>query len=215
MQFQIIPKLLQDIRFPEQDRFVGLFQKSLRQLVQVSNLVDDLLDISRISSGHLLMDLQPVKLSEVASRVLDQYGPDLESAGCEVNHDFEMEISGLWDPIRVEQVMVNLLTNAMKYGAGKPIELETRSEGDRAILSVRDHGIGISQGDQAKIFERFERAAPVTKYRGLGLGLYITRQIVETLGGTIRVESDVGKGSTFTVELPLRQASSEDAKAAA
>jgi signal transduction histidine kinase len=100
-------------------------------------------------------------------------------------------------------VIANLLSNACKYGAGKPIRVEVGLDGKLARLSVRDHGIGIAPADRERIFERFERAASARHYGGLGLGLYITRQVVEAHGGTIRVASHAGAGSTFSVELPL------------
>jgi signal transduction histidine kinase len=103
----------------------------------------------------------------------------------------------------MEQVLTNLLSNAIKYGAGKPIEVELHPEPRLARLLVRDHGIGIDPSDQHRVFERFERAAPVRHYGGLGLGLWITRQIVEASGGTIAVASELARGATFAVELPL------------
>ena len=110
---------------------------------------------------------------------------------------------GRWDTQRLEQVVINLLTNALKYGAGKPVHLRLAAEGERARLSVRDEGIGIAAEDQGRIFERFERAVSDRHFGGLGLGLYICRQIVDALGGTIAVRSTPGEGSTFEVVLPL------------
>ena len=109
----------------------------------------------------------------------------------------------------MEQVLINLLSNAIKYGAGAPIHVVVRGLADRALLVVRDHGIGIAEADQARIFERFERAVSVRNFGGLGLGLYIVRWIVTSHGGTIRVESKPGAGATFLVELPLRPAEAE------
>src|SRR6185369_13265349 len=111
-------------------------------------------------------------------------------------------LRGTWDRVRLEQVISNLLTNALKYGPGKPIEIETAGEGDLACIRVRDYGIGIEPENQRRIFERFERAVSDRHYGGLGLGLWIVRQIVEALRGTIAVESEAGSGSTFTVHLP-------------
>jgi signal transduction histidine kinase len=106
------------------------------------------------------------------------------------------------DRMRLEQVAENLLTNAIKYGAGQPIHVRLEASSERIILSVKDQGIGIAPEHQARIFERFERAVSERNYGGLGLGLYITHTIVEALGGTIRVDSQVGQGACFTVELP-------------
>lgn len=112
----------------------------------------------------------------------------------------ELDLSEL-----VRQVIINLITNAAKYGAGHPVEVRTRRQGDAAIIEVRDYGIGISKEDQERIFGRFERAVSIKSYGGLGLGLYISRQIVDAHGGRIRVESTAGKGATFAVELPLTE----------
>jgi signal transduction histidine kinase len=105
--------------------------------------------------------------------------------------------------MRIEQVIINLLTNALRYGRGKPVEVRLQVEGGLAQLFVKDHGIGMSKEAQTKIFNRFERAVDSNEVSGLGLGLYISRQIVEAHGGTIRVESELGQGSTFEVVLPL------------
>jgi signal transduction histidine kinase len=112
-------------------------------------------------------------------------------------------VVGRWDRSRLEQVVANLLSNAFKYGSGKPVEIEIALEPERARLSVKDQGIGIPPERQGRIFERFERAVSARHYSGLGLGLYIVRRVLEALGGSIRVQSAPGVGSTFAVELPL------------
>ena len=112
-------------------------------------------------------------------------------------------VVGEWDRSRLDQVVTNLLANAAKFGAGKPIEFVVGTRNGRAFFELTDHGIGIAPTDQARIFERFTRAAPVRHYGGLGLGLYICRQIVEAHGGTIAVGGVPGGGTTITVELPL------------
>jgi PAS domain S-box-containing protein len=202
MQLQMLPKLFQEVTFPGKEKFFELFHRSLRQLNQFSNLVEQLLDLSRVSTGRLVLDIRRLFLADVILRVVEQYGPDLKSAGCDVKLNLDSTVEGNWDPIRIEQVIVNLLSNAMKYGQGKPIEITTKVDGERAILMVRDQGIGISKEDQTKLFERFVRAAPITSYRGLGLGLFIIRQIIQAHGGRIWIESESGKGSIFFVEIP-------------
>ncbi len=111
-------------------------------------------------------------------------------------------VVGMWDLIRVEQVVTNLLTNAFKFGGGKPIEITVEERGSIGRLVVVDHGIGIAPEDQERIFHRYEQATSSRRAGGLGLGLYIARQIIEAHGGTIRVESQPGQGSTFTIDFP-------------
>ena len=113
-------------------------------------------------------------------------------------------VTGHWDAFRLEQVILNLLSNALKYGAGRPVEVSVQPEDEQAVLTVRDQGLGIPPEDQARIFERFERAASGRHYPGVGLGLWIVREMVQALGGTVTLDSRAGEGSTFTVRLPRR-----------
>jgi signal transduction histidine kinase len=114
-------------------------------------------------------------------------------------------VEGLWDGLRIEAVVANLLTNAIKFGSGKPVEIVVTRDQGQALVTVTDHGIGINTQDREKLFQRFERAIATREYGGFGLGLWICRNIVEASGGTIDVMSEPGKGSTFTVRLPLGQ----------
>jgi signal transduction histidine kinase len=173
-----------------------------RQEKRLSRLVSELLDISRIRLGKLELRPEEVDLPSVVSDVLAHYRVELAQAGCTVNVNAPEALRGLWDRARLEQVVTNLLTNAARYGHGKPIDISLAQDGEAVRLVVRDHGIGIAPEDQQRIFERFERASS-RNFGGLGLGLYIARQIVEAHGGTIRVSSELGVGSSFTVELPL------------
>jgi signal transduction histidine kinase len=174
-----------------------------RQVERLSRLVSNLLDVSRITSEQIQLRIADVDLAAITREVLDQFAAEMARAGCTTEIEASRPVMGRWDPLRIEQVIANLLSNACKYGAGKPIRVEVGLEGKLARLSVRDHGIGIAPADRERIFERFERAASARHYGGLGLGLYITRQVVEAHGGTIRVASHAGAGSTFSVELPL------------
>jgi signal transduction histidine kinase len=128
----------------------------------------------------------------------------LARCGCTLELSADTPVVGYFDKRRIEQVTTVLLTNAMKYGANRPIRASVTTEGERARLTIRDFGIGIAREDQERIFERFARAVSVTHYGGLGLGLYIARRVVEAHHGTIRVESTPGAGATFVVDLPLR-----------
>lgn len=189
----------------EDAAFPGLASRvatSERQVERLTALINNLLDISRITAGRLELDLEPVDLAAVAREAAARFREDLARAGCVLEFRAEGECVGQWDRLRLEQVVTNLLSNAAKYGAGRPIEIEVDGGEATARFSIRDHGIGIPAEHQVRIFERFERAVSDRHYGGLGLGLWIVRQIVDAFGGTIRVESRAGAGSTFTVLLP-------------
>ncbi|WP_438044556.1 sensor histidine kinase [Sorangium sp. So ce128] len=176
--------------------------RALRQATRVIRLNGELLDVSRINAARLRLDVAEVDLGEVVRDVLARFKLDLARAGCSVALQEHGRIVGLWDGSRVDQIVSNLLANAIKFGAGKPVEISVGEEAGIARLSVRDHGIGIDPARQGQIFERFERAVSNRHYGGLGLGLYISRSLAEAHGGSIRVESALGAGATFIVELP-------------
>ncbi len=180
-----------------------LLESSNRQVDRLVGLVDDMLDISRIASGRLNLNPEPVELRALILDVLEHFELQLKSEGCEVRFEAGPAVRGNWDRFRIEQVVTNLLTNAIKYAAAKPLELSVNSDGKRARIRVRDRGMGIAAENLDRIFGRFERAVSANAISGLGLGLYISRQIVEAHSGTIHAESEPGKGSTFTVELPV------------
>jgi signal transduction histidine kinase len=177
-----------------------------RQVQRLEKLINSLLDISRITGRRLQMERETLDLVEVVQEVSGRFSEELRRTGCELQLRLSGPVVGHWDRLRVDQIVTNLLTNAMKFGAGHPIEVTVKSGADgKASLVVRDFGIGIAPADQARIFERFERAVPTRHYGGFGLGLWIVRQIVEALDGTVQVESEIGKGSTFTVVLPMQR----------
>ena len=183
--------------------------KSIAQLVRrQGKLIEDLLDVSKITSGQLRpeLDLEPFDLRSVVHEVVARFEDEIHAAGCPLSLRAEAPIIGYWDRTRIDQVVTNLLSNAMKYGHETPIELSVACDGEHARISVTDHGIGIAPDDLSRIFERFARAVTDRNYSGFGLGLWISRQIVEALGGTIHVVSEVGVGSTFTAELPVTTA---------
>ncbi|MFL5305534.1 MAG: sensor histidine kinase, partial [Polyangia bacterium] len=125
-----------------------------------------------------------------------------ERAGCAIRVEGPKAIAGRWDRLRIGQVVTNLLSNAIKFGHGHPIDVTVSESGDTVRVVVSDTGVGIPADALARIFERFERASSDRHFPGLGLGLWITRQIVEACHGTISVQSELGSGSTFCVELP-------------
>jgi signal transduction histidine kinase len=178
-------------------------EKAVRAGQRLGLLIDDLLDVSRIGSGRLSLQCEEVDLSGLTRELVARMSEELARVGSEVHLSLDGAVTGHWDRLRLEQVLVNLLSNAAKYGAGRPVRVTVDAQGPVARLSVRDEGIGVSPDEQERIFERFERSASVQHFKGLGLGLWITKRIVEAHGGCIRLESQPGKGSTFTVELPL------------
>jgi signal transduction histidine kinase len=171
----------------------------------MGNLVSELLDLSRVTAGRLDIQWEEVDLASVAREVAHRFEEELRLARCELTLRADTPVTGLWDRFRLDQVAANLLSNAIKYGRGKPIEIkvETDESGDTALLTVRDQGIGIAPDNLDRIFVRFERAVSARNYSGLGLGLYIVHRVLDALGGSIRVTSELGKGATFVVELPL------------
>jgi signal transduction histidine kinase len=177
-------------------------ERARRQVTRLGALVRDLLDASRIAEGRLTVLRRDVDLGDVVSEVVDRHAVDLEKAGCEVELRIAKGTHGLWDRDRIDQVITNLVSNAMKYGKGAPLHIVVEQTDGHARVSVRDHGIGIAPKDQQRIFDRFERAVPEGTQPGLGIGLWIARTIVEAHGGSLRVESQRGCGSTFTMELP-------------
>ena len=168
------------------------------QLDRLSSLVDELLDVSRIRAGRFVLVRDELDLSALVAEVVarfDEHAPLVQLS-------LAVDVFGRWDRNRLDQVVTNLVSNAIKYGAGEPIEIILAHDGVHAHLTVRDRGIGVAPEDHQRIFDRFERAAPGASYGGLGLGLWISARIVEAHGGAIEVESTVGQGSTFRVRLP-------------
>ncbi|WP_426753969.1 ATP-binding protein [Myxococcus sp. Y35] len=177
-----------------------------RQVSRLSSLVRELLDVSRITAGRLVLEREELDLAALTREVVPRFSEDLARAGCELRLDAQGPAMGHWDRLRLEQVLQNLLSNAIKYGRGCPIEVRVGAEASHAWLSVKDHGMGIPPEGRARLFQRFERLASERHYGGLGLGLWIVKQIVDAMDGRIRVESAPGQGSTFIVELPRPRA---------
>jgi signal transduction histidine kinase len=183
------------------ERLKSSFALTERQVRRLERLIGNLLDVSRIAVGRFQLQVEDVDLVSIVRDVAAQFSAEIHRARYTLDLKLPESARGKWDPLRLEQVVVNLLSNALKYGNGKPIELAVEVQNGHARLSVRDQGIGVEEVHHERIFERFERAVSLN-YGGLGLGLYITKQIVLAHGGSIRVESAPGAGSTFVVEIP-------------
>jgi PAS domain S-box-containing protein len=173
-----------------------------RQTRRISALVNELLDVSRMRLGRLELRYEDLDLAEVAREASEQLRAEVGRSGSTLELDLRGPVGGRWDRVRIEQVVTNLVANAVKFGQGKPITVALQADPARARLRVSDRGIGIAPEHQDRVFDRFERAVPAHHFGGLGLGLYIARQIAQAHGGDIRVESEPGHGATFTVDLP-------------
>ena len=172
-----------------------------QRLHRLLETLDRLLDVSRLSTGRIDLQAEPVDLAEVVREVIDGFDAELAVARCKLTLSARGMATGSWDRLRVEQVFRNLLSNAIRFGAGRPIEVAVDADHDFASVTVRDHGIGIAPDQQSKIFERFERGSE-QRSGGFGIGLWIVRNICVAMGGAVSVESTLGEGACFTVMLP-------------
>ncbi|MES2264514.1 MAG: hybrid sensor histidine kinase/response regulator [Pseudomonadota bacterium] len=173
-----------------------------RQIQSMIRLIDDMLDVSRIRSGMLSLRPGWIELAGLLQRVVSDLSRQADDAGCQITLDAGTPVSGWWDEFRIEQVIVNLLTNALRYGAHQPVLVLLEADDGAARITVRDGGEGIAADSLVKIFEPFERGVDNAVSAGLGLGLYISRQLAEAHQGTLTVRSEPGAGSAFTLTLP-------------
>lgn len=213
LQNQLYQKKLKDLEMAPLDpvKLSLLLDKNARQIDRLTRLVDDMLDVSRINTGKLSLKKEVGELKTIFEDVLTRLDEQFIASGSGPPRVLCMdEVRGEWDTMRLEQVMVNILTNAIRYGQGKPISVSLKNLPGHVHLEVRDEGQGISKPDQEKIFKRFERSILTREIRGMGLGLFISQQIVEAHGGKIWVESQLGVGSTFHVTVPRIFFSSEE-----
>ena len=184
------------------ERLIKMVETSDRQIGRLSVLIDDLLDVTRISAGKLSLNKEFFSMQEMVSDVVAQYAHQFKYSQSTVEIVIENDMVGFWDKVRIEQVIINLLTNAAKYAPKQPILAKVTTRENFVKVQVTDKGPGISPENHDRIFKRFERVSDKQNIGGLGLGLYICKQIVEAHQGKIYVESTPGSGATFTVELP-------------
>ncbi|TPG94530.1 hybrid sensor histidine kinase/response regulator [Pseudomonas caspiana] len=185
------------------DKMHAMVDRDERQIKSLIRLIEDMLDVSRIRIGKLSIRTTRFDLSALVRGLLQNFAPQIDAAESSVTLEAEQPVVGSWDEFRVEQVISNLLTNALRYGAKSPITVKVYSESGQARVEVRDLGIGISEENQMRIFQQFERVTAKHAVAGLGLGLFISEQIVAAHGGSITVESRIGEGALFRVCLPL------------
>lgn len=208
LQMHLLRESMSQSGFPVSDPGRALVRIDAvdRQLERLSRLVTHLLDVSRIASGHIELEPSEVDLGALTREVVERFTEE-RTSDCAIQVRTTMPVIGWWDWFRIDQVVTNLVANALKYGEGGQVVVSVDQNDTQAVLTVQDRGIGIQAEDLSRIFERFERLPSTTRYVGFGLGLYIVRQIIEAHGGAIDVESEPGIGSTFRVSLPLGSAS--------
>jgi signal transduction histidine kinase len=193
------------------DKMHAMVDRDERQIKSLIRLIEDMLDVSRIRTGKLSIRPSRFDLVQLVSNLLQNFAQQIEAAETEVSFTAPAPVEGNWDEFRIEQVVTNLLTNALRYGGRSPIQVRVYREGDEARVEVQDHGIGISQENQKRIFQQFERVSAKTVVAGLGLGLFISEQIVAAHGGSIVVESEINEGAQFRVCLPIQENGTSDA----
>ncbi len=200
LQTQLRKKLLAAGTPSDPATMQRIVERDERQIRSMIRLLDDMLDVSRLRTGRLAMVSAPFDLAELARRAVESIRD--QATGVEISLAAPTHLPVVGDEFRIEQVVTNLLTNAVRYGQGKPIEVSVAMQDGMASVAVRDHGMGIAPEDQERVFEQFERTAGANAVPGLGLGLFIARQIVEAHAGRIELRSTPGEGAEFTVRLP-------------
>jgi signal transduction histidine kinase len=185
------------------ERLPAMIARDQRQIQSMIRLIDDMLDVSRIRSGSLSIRPTAFELTDLLRRVVADLALQASGSGSTITLHPHPPVHGCWDEFRIEQVVINLLTNALRYGAGQPVDIVVEADGPQVRIDVIDAGIGISEADQRRIFEPFERGSGSGEVKGLGLGLAISRQLAEAHGGQLQVSSDGHSGSVFSLILPL------------
>jgi signal transduction histidine kinase len=189
-------------RLPTGDILLRRLKILQRQVARLTTDLNRLLDFSRIRSGRVELHLEDVDLAEVVREVLQEMKPQFDMSRCGLRFSCAGPQRGRWDPMRLRQIVWNLISNAVKFGAGAPVEVTVFGDDRKARLSVSDNGPGIAAHERERVFMRFERAGAREPHHGFGVGLWVVRQIVHALGGDVHLDSEVGRGATFTVTLP-------------
>jgi PAS domain S-box-containing protein len=185
------------------EKLVARVESMERQTDRMLHMMDALLDITRMTTGRLELRRQKLDLVELVRGAVATLDEELRQSGVQVRVHAEGPVEGMWDHLRLEQIVNNLLSNAMKYGKGRPVDMMVSTDGTTAKLVVRDQGVGVAPEDQERLFERFERVRLDRGITGYGVGLWIVRRVVEAHGGSVSVESRLGEGASFIVQLPM------------
>jgi signal transduction histidine kinase/CheY-like chemotaxis protein len=201
LQLQVQSLLSSQRASDERDR--AKLERAARSTTRLSRLVDTLVEASRIASGLLVLDRQRLDLGALVREVVQTHAEEARAGGSQIELDVPADVIVWGDRERLAEALGSLLSNALKYGGGQPVDVRLSRSDVVAEISVRDRGVGIAAADLERIFGRFERAVSVRNYGGLGLGLYVTRQIVRAHQGSIDASSEPGAGATFTIRLPL------------
>jgi signal transduction histidine kinase len=203
LQAQLRRKVLSSSKPPDPHAMLKMVERDERQIRSMVRLLDDMLDVSRARTGRLSMAPSPFDLAASVTAVVEAFQEQASAAGVELTLAAPDSLPVDGDEFRIDQVVTNLLTNALRYGGGKPVAVTVAPSGNEALVSVRDQGMGIAEADQERIFEQFERTEGAAQVPGLGLGLYIARQIAQAHQGRLEVRSRPGEGAEFILSLPL------------
>jgi signal transduction histidine kinase len=203
LQAQLRRRMAAAGRLPTVADFRQMVARDEQQITSMIRLLDDILDVSRVRTGKLAMTPAPMDLADLARRTVEAMQEQARAVDTPLALDAPDTLPLVGDAQRLQQVLINLLTNALRYGQSRPVMVYLRATADEALLAVRDQGPGIAPADQERIFQQFERAAATSNVPGLGLGLFISREIVQAHGGRMELRSTPGAGAEFTARLPL------------
>ncbi len=186
------------------EKMMRMLETTEVQSKRLTKLVNDLSNVSMITTGRIALEKEEADIVELVRDVTNRFEQQIKDQGITMQVDAKGPIKVEVDKLRIEQVITNLITNAIKYGNGSPVHVAVKKQGSHALITVEDHGIGIPPDKLDEVFGRFKRAVTNKQYQGLGVGLFISRQIVHAHGGQIHVKSHLNEGSIFTVELPIK-----------
>lgn len=205
LQLELARLALSDPNKSEKDKsneLYGLILGAEQQVAKLAKLSEDLLNVTWINADRIVLHKSRCKLLALVEKSLEKMSEDFASSNCTRKMKVIADSEGMWDAEQIDRVIYHMVSNAIKFGAGQPIEIQIDRDDHYGIVRIRDHGIGISKRDQKRLFKRFERIASLRNYAGLGIGLYVSKEIVLAHGGRIEVESEIGHGACFSAYLP-------------